>query len=110
MSFFISNAYATGTAAPPAQSPMTTIVMMVVMIAIFYFMIWRPQSKRAKEHRELINSLTEGSEIMFSGGLMGRIVKMNDEIVVVEISKGVEIKIQRASVISVLPEGTLNNI
>lgn len=109
MSLFISNAYANGSA-PAAQDPTMTIIMMIVMVAIFYFMIWRPQSKRAKEHRELINSLTEGSEIMFSGGLMGRIVKMNDEIVVVEISKGVEIKIQRASVISVLPEGTLNNI
>lgn len=110
MSFFISNAYATGTAAPPAQSPMTTIVMMVVMIAIFYFMIWRPQSKRAKEHRALIDSLTEGVEVMFAGGLMGRITKLDGEIATIELSKGVEIKIQRGSIISVLPEGTLNNV
>ncbi len=110
MSFFIATAHASGTTAPAAQSPMMSIFMMVAMIAIFYFLIWRPQSKRAKEHRELINSLTVGSEVMFAGGLMGRITKLQDDIAVIELSKGVEIKIQRASVISVLPEGTLNNL
>lgn len=110
MNFFISSAYANGSTQAQQPSMLANFVLIAVFFVIFYFMIWRPQSKRAKEHRELINSLTEGSEIMFSGGLMGRIIKMNDEIVVVEISKGVEVKIQRASVISVLPEGTLNNI
>lgn len=110
MSFFIATAHASGTATPQAQSPMMSIFMMVAMIAIFYFLIWRPQSKRAKEHRELINSLTVGSEVMFAGGLMGRITKLQDDIAVIELSKGVEIKIQRTSVISVLPEGTLNNL
>lgn len=110
MSFFISSAYANGAAQAQQPSMLANLALIAVFFVIFYFMIWRPQAKRAKEHRELINSLTEGSEIMFSGGLMGRIVKMNDEIVVVELSKGVEVKIQRASVISVLPEGTLNNI
>lgn len=110
MNFFISNAYATGAAQAQQPSMMANLALIAVFFVIFYFMIWRPQSKRAKEHRELINSLTEGSEVMFSGGLMGRITKLNDDIVVVEISKGVEIKVQRGSIISILPEGTLNNI
>lgn len=109
MSLFISNAYANGSA-PAAQDPTMTIIMMIVMVAIFYFMIWRPQSKRAKEHRALIDSLTEGVEVMFAGGLMGRITKLDGEIATIELSKGVEIKIQRGSIISVLPEGTLNNV
>lgn len=109
MSLFISTAHA----APPAtQGPslMANLLMIAVFIAIFYFLIWRPQAKRAKEHRSLIESLGVGSEIVFAGGLMGKIVKLEGDFAVVELTRGVEVKIQRASVISVLPEGTLNNL
>ncbi len=84
--------------------------MIAVFIAIFYFLIWRPQSKRAKEHRALVDSLGVGSEVVFAGGLMGKITKIEGDFAVVELSRGVEVKVQRASVISVLPEGTLNNL
>ena len=84
--------------------------MIVVMIAIFYFLLIRPQSKRVKEHRNLVESLTVGSEVVFAGGLMGKITKIEGDFAVVELNRGVEVKIQRASVISVLPEGTLNNL
>jgi len=73
-------------------------------------LIWRPQSKRAKEHRALVDSLGVGSEVVFAGGLMGKITKIEGDFAVVELSRGVEVKVQRASVISVLPEGTLNNL
>ncbi|WP_347456208.1 preprotein translocase subunit YajC [Acinetobacter thermotolerans] len=109
MSLFISTAHAAGEA---AQQPslMANLLMIAVFVAIFYFLIWRPQSKRAKEHRTLIESLGVGSEVVFAGGLMGRITKIEGDFAVVELNRGVEVKIQRASVISVLPEGTLNNI
>ena len=84
--------------------------MIVVMIAIFYFLLIRPQSKRMKEHRTLVESLTEGSEVVFAGGLMGRVVKIDGEYAVIELNPSNQIKIQRASVISVLPEGTLKNL
>ncbi len=90
MSLFISTAHAAGEAAQQ-PSMMANLLMIAVFIAIFYFLIWRPQSKRAKEHRALVDSLGVGSEV-------------------VELSRGVEVKVQRASVISVLPEGTLNNL
>ena len=108
MSLFISTAHAAGEA---AQQPslVANLLMIAVFIAIFYFLIWRPQSKRAKEHRTLIESLGVGSEVVFAGGLMGKITKIEGDFVVVELSRGVEVKVQRASVISVLPEGTLNN-
>lgn len=109
MSFFISTAHA-APAAAQGPSLMANILMIAVFIAIFYFLIWRPQAKRAKEHRSLIESLGVGSEIVFAGGLMGRITKLEGDFAVVELARGVDVKIQRASVISVLPEGTLNNL
>ncbi|MGE8541364.1 preprotein translocase subunit YajC [Acinetobacter sp. ANC 3813] len=109
MSLFISTAHAAGEAAQQ-PSMMANILMIAVFVAIFYFLIWRPQSKRAKEHRALVESLGLGSEVVFAGGLMGKITKIEGDFAVVELSRGVEVKIQRASVISVLPEGTLNNL
>ena len=109
MSLFISTAHAAGEA---SQQPslMANILMIAVFVAIFYFLIWRPQAKRAKEHRTLIESLGVGSEVVFAGGLMGKVLKIEGDFAVVELNRGNEVKIQRASVISVLPEGTLNNL
>lgn len=109
MSLFIARAHAAGEA---SQQPslVANILMIAVFVAIFYFLIWRPQAKRAKEHRTLVGSLGVGSEIVFAGGLMGRITKLEGDFAVVELNRGNEVKIQRASVISVLPEGTLNNL
>lgn len=109
MSLFISTAHA---AEAPAQGPsmMANLLMIAVFVAIFYFLIWRPQAKRAKEHRTLIDSLGVGSEVVFAGGLMGRVIKLEGDFAVIELNRGNEVKIQRASVISVLPEGTLNNL
>ncbi|MFC3902862.1 protein translocase subunit yajC [Acinetobacter marinus] len=108
MSLLISTAHA----AQGAQqgSPYMSLIMIVVMIAIFYFLLIRPQSKRMKEHRALVEGLSEGSEVVFAGGLMGRIVRIDGEYAVIELNPSNQVKIQRASVISVLPEGTLNNL
>ena len=109
MSLFISTAHAAGEA---SQQPslIANLGMIAVFVAIFYFLIWRPQSKRAKEHRALVESLGVGSEVVFAGGLMGKVLKIEGDFAVIELSRGVEVKIQRTSVISVLPEGTLNNL
>jgi len=109
MSLFISTAHAAGEAAQQ-PSMVANLLMIAVFIAIFYFLIWRPQAKRAKEHRSLVESLGVGSEVVFAGGLMGKVTKLEGDYAVVELNRGVEVKIQRASVISVLPEGTLNNL
>lgn len=108
MSLFIATAHAAQGATQ--QSPLMSFGMIAIMIAIFYFLLIRPQSKRVKEHRALVESLTVGSEVVFAGGLMGRVTKIQDEFAVVELNRGNEIKIQRAAVISVLPEGTLANL
>lgn len=106
MSLLISTAHAAGTA-PQQGSMMMQLVMIAVMIGVFYFLLIRPQTKRMKEHRALIDSLSEGSEVVFAGGLMGKVVRLEGDYAVIELNPGNQVKIQRASVVSVLPAGTL---
>ena len=111
MSFFISEAFAEGAAQPPAvQSPIPTFIMLGGMIVIFYFLLWRPQSKRQKEHQNLISSLNKGDEIITNGGILGKITKVSDDFVTVEIADNVSVNIQKVSVSAVLPKGTIKAI
>ncbi len=111
MSFFIAEAMAEpGGAAVQQGNPMTFWIMMIFMVAIFYFMIIRPQSKRNKEHKTLLQSLSKGDEVVISGGMMGKVVKVVEEYVVVEVANNVEITFQKAAVTATLPKGTLKGI
>ncbi len=106
MSFFISDAWAE--AAPAAQgSPMASLIPLIILFVVFYFMLIRPQMKRAKEHRKLISELAKGDEVVTSGGLAGRITKVGDSFVTLEIAEGTEVKMQKEAVTAVLPKGTL---
>ena len=80
------------------------------MFFLFWLILWRPQSKRAKEHRNLIDSISKGDEVMTSGGLLGKVTKVNEEYIAVEISDGVQIKLQKSSVAAALPKGTISQI
>lgn len=87
MSFFISEAAASA-GAPAQGSPYTMVIMLVVFALIFYFMILRPQQKRAKEHRKLMESITKGDEVLTTGGLIGRVTKVSETgYVVLELSE-----------------------
>lgn len=81
--------------------------MIGIFFAIMYFMIIRPQQKRGKDHRKLIESLSKGDEIVTSGGVLGKILKVGDNSVTLEIAEGVAIKLQKHSISSVLPKGSL---
>jgi len=107
MSFFISDALAEGAAAQPQGPGFDFLIMIVLFFVIMYFMIIRPQNKRAKEHKKLIEELRKGDEIVTQGGLMGKITKVSEEAISLEITEGVEIKIQNQAITSVLPKGTL---
>lgn len=107
MDFFISAAHA---ADAPAGGGMSSIIMLVGFVVIFYFMLIRPQQKRAKDHKNLVTSLSKGDEVALAGGILGRINKVTDDYLVVEIAANTEIKVQKASVVSVLPKGTLKAI
>lgn len=110
MSFFISPAFADAGASASDPGAMSQIFLLVGFVVIFYFMLWRPQSKRAKEHRELVAGIAKGDEVVIGGGLVGRISKVSDEFVVMEIAEGTEVNVQKASVVAVLPKGTIKSI
>ncbi|MGO4002114.1 MULTISPECIES: preprotein translocase subunit YajC [Pseudomonas] len=111
MSFFISNAMAD--AAAPAAGPAGTgfeWIFLVGFLVIFYLMIWRPQAKRAKEQKNLLGSLQKGDEVVTTGGIAGKITKVADDFVVLEVSDSVELKFQKGAIAATLPKGTLKAI
>jgi preprotein translocase subunit YajC len=109
MSLFIQAAHAAPETAG-AAGLFGQILLPVAFFAIFYFLVIRPQSKRTKEHRAMVNALTVGSEIIFAGGLMGRIKAIEGDYAVVSLNNNTDVKVQRASVISVLPAGTIESV
>lgn len=99
--------------AAPAQSPlgmMGQFALPLAFVAIFYFLVIRPQSKRVKEHKAMVEALKVGTEVIFAGGLMGKIKKIEGEYAVIALNNNTDVKIQRASVINVLPAGTLDTL
>lgn len=110
MGFFISDAMAAGAAAPGQSDGTFSMIMIVAIFVLFYFMLIRPQNKRAKEHRELISNLKKGDEIITSGGMLAKVVSLDEQYIKVSLAEGVEINLQRAAVSSVLPKGTLKSL
>jgi preprotein translocase subunit YajC len=102
--FFINNAYAQ--AAGPAGGGMGSLFMFGMLFVVFYFFLIRPQMKQAKEQKQMVESLTKGDEIVTSGGMLGRINKVGDNFLLLEIAKDVEIKVQKHAVSATLPKGT----
>ena len=86
------------------------LFIIIAFALVFYLIVWRPQSKRNKEHKELVAGLEKGDEIIAGGGLVGKIVKVEDQFIVLEAGTGVELKLQRSAVVQALPKGTIKNI
>ena len=110
MNFLISTAHAQEAAAPQGPGAMFNLIFIGGMFLLFYLILWRPQSKRAKEHRELVNSLAKGDEVLTSGGILGRITNVTDDYVTIQVAKDVELNLQKASVAAALPKGTIKSI
>ena len=106
---FISNAYAEAAAATP-ESGIMNFLPLFALIAVFYFLILRPQSKRAKEQKAMIAALQRGDEVVTVGGEVGIVSKVYDQYVGVEIAENLEVKVQKSAVQSVLPKGTIKAI
>jgi len=111
MSLFISDAMAAGAAegAQAGGAGFGPFVMLAIFFAVFYFLILRPQSKRAKAHKELISSITVEDEVVTNGGLLGKVVKLHEQFVVLSIAGDVEVKMQRSSIQTTLPKGTMGS-
>lgn len=107
MSFFIPNAYAAAATAAQPENPVFGFGFFIVMIAVFYFLLIRPQQKRAKEHRKMVEAIGKGDEIVTNGGVLGKIVEVGEQYLTVEIADGVQIRLQRHAVATVLPKGSL---
>lgn len=102
----INNAYA-DSAPAPAGGGMELLIMMGIFFIIMYFMIIRPQQKRQKEHKSLMESLSKGDEVVTNGGMMGKIKGVGDDFVRIELAENVVIKVQKIAISNVLPKGTL---
>lgn len=109
MSFLISNALAdtASTAVTGPAGGAGSLFMLVGFLVIFYFLLWRPQAKRAKEHNNLVANLKPGDEVTTSGGLVGKINKINDDFIILTVADNINITLQKTAVSSVLPKGTL---
>ncbi len=105
----ISPAYAQSAAADPIGGFMQ-LLPIVLMFVVLYFLMIRPQMKRAKEHKALLEALNKGDEVVTGGGIAGRITKVGDNFITVEIANAVEIQVQKQAVSLVLPKGTLKTL
>ncbi len=106
MDFFISNAYAQDAA---AAGGLMSFLPLIVIFAVFYFMLIRPQMKRAKEHKALVSQLSKGDEVITNGGLLGKITDVSESFVTLEVADKVQVKLQRQAVANVMPKGTIKS-
>jgi preprotein translocase subunit YajC len=105
----ISNAYAQA-AAPSGGFDIMSFLPIILMFAVLYYLMIRPQQKKAKEHKALLEALSKGDEVVTQTGMAGRVTRVGDEFISVEIAENVEIKMQKGAVSAVLVKGTLKNL
>ena len=106
LDFFIASAHAQDAAQPGG---LMSVLPLIIIFIIFYFLLIRPQMKRAKEHKKLVSELANGDEIVTNGGLLGKITKVGESFITVELADNVKIKLQRHAVASVMPKGTIKS-
>ena len=107
---FISNAYAEGAATAPQGGGFLEFLPLVALLAVFYFLILRPQQKRAKEHKALMEALQKGDEVVTIGGVLGKVTKVGEENVAIEVADNVVMQVQKMAIQNVLPKGTIKSI
>lgn len=111
MSLFISNAHASARA-PAAGGGMEMLIMLAIFGLVFYFLIYRPQAKRVKEHKSLMSAMAKGDEVLTQGGLVGKIVKIAEDkdFIVISLNEQAEVTVQKSAVSAVLPKGTMKSL
>ena len=106
---FISSAFAQSAPAAASgstESSLLSLAPLVLMFVVLYFIMIRPQMKKQKEHKAMIDALAKGDEVVIAGGVLGRVAKMGESYLHVEVANGVELQVQRPSIVQVLPKGT----
>ena len=110
MSLLETTAYAAEAGAQPADAGLINLLFLGGFILIFYFLLWRPQSKRRKEHQELMSGLEKGDEVVTAGGIVGLVNKVEDDFVKLQVAPNMEMRIQKSAVGATLPKGTLKSL
>lgn len=110
MDFFIPSAFAQAQAPAAQGNPIITLVMFGGLFVFMYLFIIRPQRKRQKEHQALVSSVGKGDEVVMNSGLLGKVLKVDDDYVVIETGNEVELKFQKVAIHAVLPKGTIKSI
>ncbi len=107
LDFLIPVAHAQAAGAPAAPSMMSTLLFPIILIAIMYFLMIRPQMKRQKEHKAMLEKLGKGDEVITNGGIAGTVAEIGESFITVEIASGVQVRLQKGAIANVLPKGTL---
>lgn len=107
MDFFINTAQAQAAGAAGGQSMLQAMLLPVLLLVVFYFLLIRPQNKRAREQREMLAKIASGDEIATTGGILGKVTEVGEQYLTVEIASGVSVKLQKFQVSQVLPKGTV---
>jgi preprotein translocase subunit YajC len=106
---FISNAYAQAAGTDALSSNLTSFLPLVLMFVVMYFLMIRPQQKRAKEQKSMMDALSKGDEVVTAGGILGKVSKVQDSYVTIEVADNTEIVVQKHAVTTLLPKGTLKS-
>ncbi len=106
---FISNAYAEGSA-PAVGAGIMDFLPLIALLAVFYFLVLRPQQKRSKEVKLMLEAMQKGDEVVTTGGVLGRVVKVGESYVSVEVAEGVSVNVQKIAIQTMLPKGTIKSI
>jgi len=109
MGFLVQDAWAQA-AAPTSSDPLFSMLPLVLVFVVFYFFLIRPQTKRQKEHKEMVAKLSVGDEIVTAGGVLGRVTEVGEQFVQVEVTDGVRIKVQRHTIGAIMPKGTIKSV
>ena len=107
MEFFLTSAWAQDAGAAGSGGAWMQLLPLVLIFVVFYFLLIRPQTKRAKEHREMVGKLQAGDEVVTNGGMLGRIIEVGDNFMTLEIATNVSIKVQKTQVSQLMPKGTI---
>jgi preprotein translocase subunit YajC len=109
MDFFVNSAHAQAAGAAGGQGILSALMLPVLLLVVFYFLLIRPQNKRAKEQKEMLAKVTAGDEVATTGGILGKVVEVGEQFLTLEIAAGVSIKLQKFQIAQVLPKGTVKN-
>ena len=107
---FIANANAAAGAGGAAGSGMSSLIMMALFAVVFYFLLIRPQSKRQKEHKNMLEAIQKGDEVVTNGGILGKVTKITDNFIVLTVASGVDMKFQKHAITATLPKGTIKAV